>query len=83
MLATIGKNTAVGQFRKLRFTGLTAWLAWLFVHIYFLTGFANRFLVVFHWAWSYLTFSRGARLILGKDWRLYRRQSSDSDYRQW
>jgi NADH:ubiquinone reductase (H+-translocating) len=83
MLATIGKNTAVGQFRKLRFTGLTAWFAWLFVHIYFLTGFANRFLVVFHWAWSYLTFSRGARLILGKDWRLYRRQHDEGDYRQW
>jgi NADH dehydrogenase len=83
MLATIGKNTAVGQFRKLRFTGLTAWFAWLFVHIYFLTGFANRFLVVFHWAWSYLTFSRGARLILGKDWRLYRRQHDENDFRQW
>jgi NADH:ubiquinone reductase (H+-translocating) len=83
MLATIGKNKAVGQFRKLRFTGLTAWLAWLFVHIYFLTGFANRFLVVFHWAWSYLTFKRGARLILGKDWRMYRQRSTDSDYRKW
>ena len=74
MLATIGKNKAVGQFRKLRFTGFSAWLAWLFIHIYFLTGFANRFLVVFHWAWSYLTFKRGARLILGKDWRIYRQR---------
>jgi NADH:ubiquinone reductase (H+-translocating) len=80
MLATIGKNKAVGQFRKLRFTGFSAWLGWLFVHIYFLTGFANRFLVVFHWAWSYLTFKRGARLILGKDWRMYHRQRvSDTD----
>jgi NADH:ubiquinone reductase (H+-translocating) len=80
MLATIGKNKAVGQFRKFRFTGFTAWLAWLFVHIYFLTGFANRFLVVFHWAWSYLTFKRGARLILGKDWRMYHHQrATDSD----
>jgi len=77
MLATIGKNKAVGQFRKLRFTGFTAWLAWLFIHIYFLTGFANRFLVVFHWAWSYVTFKRGARLILGKDWRIYRHRASD------
>ncbi len=77
MLATIGKNKAVGQFRKLRFTGFVAWVAWLCVHIYFLTGFANRFLVVFHWAWSYLTFKRGARLILGKDWRVYRRRRGE------
>jgi len=83
MLATIGKNKAVGQFRRLRFTGFTAWLAWLFVHIYFLTGFANRFLVVFHWAWSYVTFKRGARLILGKDWRIYRHRVSDSEERNW
>ena len=83
MLATIGKNKAVGQFRKLRFTGFTAWLGWLFVHIYFLTGFANRFLVVFHWAWSYMTFKRGARLILGKDWRMYRHRPGDNDYRKW
>jgi len=83
MLATIGKNKAVGQFRKLRFTGFTAWLGWLLVHIYFLTGFANRFLVVFHWAWSYLTFTRGARLILGKDWRIYRHRHSDSDFKAW
>jgi len=82
MLATIGKNKAVGQFRKLRFTGFTAWLGWLFIHIYFLTGFANRFLVVFNWAWSYVTFRRGARLILGKDWRMYR-QRADNNFRKW
>jgi len=81
MLATIGKNKAVGEFRKLRFTGFTAWLTWLFVHIYYLTGFANRFVVVFHWGWSYLTFKRGARLILGKDWRLhYRRSGETTDF---
>lgn len=83
MLATIGKNKAVGQFRKLRFTGFTAWLGWLFIHIYFLTGFANRFLVVFNWAWSYVTFRRGARLILGKDWRMYRQRAADNNFRKW
>jgi NADH dehydrogenase len=77
MLATIGRNKAVGQFRRLRFTGFVAWVAWLCVHIYFLTGFANRLLVVFNWAWSYLTFRRGARLILGKDWRVYRRRRDE------
>jgi NADH:ubiquinone reductase (H+-translocating) len=79
MLATIGKNQAVGQFRKLRFTGFTAWLGWLLVHIYFLTGFANRFAVVFHWGWSYATFKRGARLILGKDWRMFHQRSGETD----
>ncbi|GFO56878.1 NADH dehydrogenase [Geomonas sp. Red276] len=71
MLATIGKNKAVGQFRNIHFTGFIAWLAWLFVHIYYLTGFANRLQVVFHWGWSYMTFKRGARLILGQDWRMF------------
>jgi NADH:ubiquinone reductase (H+-translocating) len=71
MLATIGKNKAVGQIRKFHFTGFTAWITWLFVHIYYLTGFANRLLVVFHWGWSYVTFKRGARLIMGKDWRMF------------
>jgi NADH:ubiquinone reductase (H+-translocating) len=79
MLATIGKNKAVGQFRKLHFTGLTAWLAWLLVHIYYLTGFANRVFVVAHWAWSYVTFKRGARLILGKDWRMFQARAGEGD----
>lgn len=77
MLATIGKNQAVGQFRKLRFTGLAAWLGWLLVHIYFLTGFSNRLSVVLHWGWSYLTFKRGARLILGKDWHMFQVKSGE------
>ena len=42
--------------------GLVAWLAWLFVHIMFLIGFRNRFLVLFEWAWAYLSWQRGARL---------------------
>jgi NADH:ubiquinone reductase (H+-translocating) len=79
MLATIGKNKAVGQFRKIRFTGLMAWLAWLLVHIYYLTGFANRVFVVAHWGWSYVTFKRGARLILDKDWRLFHVRTGETD----
>lgn len=77
MLATIGKNKAVGQFQTIRFTGFTAWIAWLFVHIYYLTGFANRLFVVLQWGWSYVTFKRGARLILGRDWRLFKKRKSD------
>jgi NADH dehydrogenase len=64
-LATIGRAAAIAQFRKLHISGYFAWLAWLFVHIFFLIGFRNRFIVMFQWAWSYLTYERGARLITG------------------
>jgi NADH:ubiquinone reductase (H+-translocating) len=64
-LATIGRNAAVGQFGKLHLSGFLAWLSWLFVHIFFLIGFRNRIIVLFQWAWSYLTYERGARLITG------------------
>jgi NADH dehydrogenase len=63
MLATIGRGAAVAQFRSVKASGFVAWLLWLFVHIYFLIGFRNRILVIFQWAWSYITFDRGARLI--------------------
>jgi NADH dehydrogenase len=65
-LATIGRAAAVGQFPGgLHISGYFAWLAWLFVHIFFLIGFRNRILVLIQWAWSYITFERGARLITG------------------
>jgi NADH dehydrogenase len=64
-LATIGRAAAVGEIGKLHISGFIAWLAWLFVHIYFLIGFRNRLLVMIQWAWSYLTYERGARLITG------------------
>lgn len=69
-MATIGRSRAILQSRKLTMTGNMAWLAWLFVHIYYLSGFRNRIFVLFSWAWSYMTFARGARLIVGKDWRV-------------
>ncbi|HEU0274347.1 MAG TPA: NAD(P)/FAD-dependent oxidoreductase [Candidatus Udaeobacter sp.] len=62
-LATIGRNKAVANLRFVHLSGLPAWLAWLFVHIFFLVGFRNRLLVFLQWAWSYLTFDKGARLI--------------------
>lgn len=64
-LATIGRNAAVAQFGKLHLSGFIAWLSWLFVHVFFLIGFRNRVIVLFQWAWSYLTYERGARLITG------------------
>jgi len=63
MLATIGRGAAVAQIGSIKASGFLAWLLWLFVHIYFLIGFRNRLLVIFQWAWSYITFDRGARLI--------------------
>jgi NADH dehydrogenase len=65
--ATIGRSKAVVALRGLRFSGFLAWLVWLAVHIYYLVGFKNRLFVVLQWAWSYLTFRRGARLIVGPE----------------
>ncbi|HEY2142923.1 MAG TPA: NAD(P)/FAD-dependent oxidoreductase [Candidatus Udaeobacter sp.] len=62
-MATIGRNKAVADLRFMHLSGLPAWLAWLFVHIIFLVGFRNRLVVLFQWAWAYLTFDKGARLI--------------------
>jgi NADH dehydrogenase len=62
-MATIGRNKAVADLRLVHLIGLPAWLAWVFVHIIFLVGFRNRLLVLFQWAWAYLTFDKGARLI--------------------
>jgi NADH dehydrogenase len=64
-LATIGKAAAVGDIGKLHVSGLVAWLMWLFVHIFFLIGFRNRFIVIVEWAWTYLRNDRGSRLITG------------------
>jgi NADH dehydrogenase len=62
-MATIGRNKAVADLRYFHLTRLPAWLAWLFVHILFLVGFRNRVAVLFQWAWAYVTFNKGARLI--------------------
>ena len=64
-LATIGRARAVADFGRLRFGGFVAWIAWMGVHVLFLIGFRNRLFVMLSWAWSYVTFRRGARLITG------------------
>jgi NADH dehydrogenase len=68
-MATIGRSRAIAEVGRFKFSGFTAWLVWLLVHVYYLTGFRNRVFVVLSWAWSYLSFRRGARLIVGKEWR--------------
>ncbi len=62
-LAVVGRGRAVADIGKLHFGGFFAWLAWIFVHIFFLIGFRNRVLVMIQWAWSYLTYGVGARII--------------------
>ena len=65
-LATIGRSRAVAVIGRWRLSGMLAWVTWLTVHIFFLIGFRNRFVVLFTWAWAYLTYDRSARLILGR-----------------
>ena len=62
-LATIGRRAAVVKLGRLQLRGFIGWLFWSVVHIYFLIGLRNRFIVAFTWFWDYLTFQRGARLI--------------------
>jgi NADH dehydrogenase len=76
-MATIGRSRAISEFGRLKLTGLPAWWFWLLVHIYRLSGFRNRLSVLIQWAWSYWTFGRGARLIVGKEWRAYGSSSSE------
>ena len=67
MLATIGRGKAVATLRGRSFGGWFAWLLWALVHIFYLIGFRNPVIVMMEWAWAYLTFQRGARLITGDD----------------
>jgi NADH dehydrogenase len=62
-MATIGRSAAVALVGGVRFSGLFAWLAWLFVHLIFLIGFRNRLAVLLQWAYSYFAYKRGARII--------------------
>ena len=62
-LSTIGRSRAVADFGKLHISGFFAWLAWLFIHLLFLIGFRNRLFVMSEWAWAYITYNHGARLI--------------------
>jgi NADH dehydrogenase len=64
-LATIGRLRAVADFRMVRVSGFVAWFLWLGIHIFWLIGLQNRFLVMVRWAWSFLTRGRGSRLITG------------------
>jgi NADH dehydrogenase len=68
-MATIGRRKAIAQIGNFRFGGFFAWLLWLFIHVYYLIGFKNKFFVIWQWAYAYFTAKRGARLIVDKEWR--------------
>ena len=64
-MATIGRSKAISEVAGIKTTGFVAWMFWLFLHVFFLIGFRNRFAVLFSWFWAYLTRERSARLITG------------------
>ena len=66
-LATIGRNSAVAQIGPVQFSGILAWMAWLFIHLLYIVEFENRLLIVVQWAYDYFTYNRGARLITGEE----------------
>ena len=64
-LAVLGRGSAIADLGRIRLSGFPGWLVWCFVHILYLIGFRNRFIVLFEWAWAFLTGKRAARLITG------------------
>ena len=72
-MATIGRSRAICQSKGIKMSGFTAWLAWMFIHVYYLVGFTNRFGIIIKWTWNYITFRKSARLIIGKEWRFGRK----------
>ena len=67
-MATIGRHAAVAQVGKFSFKGLLGWLAWLFLHLYYITGYRNRLAVFGSWLWNYIFYDRPIRLITrGRD----------------
>jgi NADH dehydrogenase len=63
-MATIGRSAAVAQVGSLHLSGVVAWLAWLVIHLIFLVGFRNKIAVLFQWFYSYVTYKRGARIVV-------------------
>jgi NADH dehydrogenase len=81
-LATIGRGSAVADIKRLRLSGLIAWVIWLVVHLWYLIGFQNRLLVLIQWCFSFVTHGRGARIISepiasGSQWSPPRRESDE------
>lgn len=80
-LAVIGRNAAVVDLGFVKFSGFLAWIAWIFVHIFFLIEFDNKLIVMIQWAWNYFTRKRGARLITNLEVSSTGEVEEESDYR--
>jgi NADH dehydrogenase len=65
-MATVGRNLAVVDMKRFKFGGWFAWLMWMFVHLMLLVDFRSRLVVFVNWAWSYLFYDKGTRLIVRK-----------------
>jgi NADH dehydrogenase len=72
-MATVGRNKAVVDMKRVKFQGVFAWFVWMFVHLYFLIGFRNRVVVFINWVYNYIRFDREARLII----RPYKKQNQE------
>ena len=77
-MATIGRGVAIADFDRIHLKGFPAWVAWLFVHILNLIGFRNRLIVMAQWAWSFATYQRNVRLIIGDRASVDTRPSDDA-----
>jgi len=66
-MATIGRNRAVVDLKKLKIQGFFAWFIWMFVHLISLIGFRNKFMVLFNWFWSYFSYDKSNRLIISRN----------------
>jgi len=66
-MATIGRSRAIAEIGRVHLTGLAAWLSWLALHLFFLIGFRNRLSVLLQWTYSYFSYKRGARIIMGME----------------
>lgn len=62
-MATIGRKDGIAEYKSFKMTGFIGWMAWLFVHLYYMVGFKNKISILITWIWSYLTFGAGARVI--------------------
>jgi NADH dehydrogenase len=63
MMATIGRNAAVAETERLALTGFVGWLAWLFLHLFYIISVRSRILILFQWAWEYVRYDRPIRII--------------------
>lgn len=77
-MATIGRNKAVVDLGKFKFAGFFAWFVWMFIHLWFLVGFRNRFVTFFNWTYNYINYDKAARLIV-RPYKHKKQELSDSD----